>query len=133
MNTLIWDLLTKAVKARDAATKLAYLDQIERLAFCDAGEWTAGDDERLRSSWGNTSASRIAEALGRPTQQVFARAKALGLPSVRGGDRAGVHWTDHESDFLRQQWGIMSPAEIAGRLGRSTQGILKKAERLGLP
>ncbi|RLC78613.1 MAG: hypothetical protein DRI61_09580 [Chloroflexi bacterium] len=46
--------------------------------------------------------------------------------------RSNKRWTDEEIAFMKDYYGILSPKEIARRLGRSYNAVRNKAVELGL-
>ena len=46
-----------------------------------------------------------------------------------GGNRT---WTADELDYLAEKWGVIRPAKIGEKLGRSEGAVVQKASKLGL-
>lgn len=46
-----------------------------------------------------------------------------------GGNRT---WTADELEYLAEKWGVIRPAKIGEKLGRSEGAVVQKASKLGL-
>lgn len=99
--------------------------------------WTADEDLVVRYHYPRLPLDDLAGALGRNAQAVRRRANNLGVtlgtrsPLVRT-PAAKRPWSAADDDTLRESWGLVAPATIAGQLGRSVISVKVRKKRLGL-
>jgi hypothetical protein len=78
--------------------------------------------------------SECAAALGVTESQAKSMANALGIRiREQNYEQREDQWIECEDQFLRDNWGKMSIADMEHRLGRSVGAIMNRRRRLGMP
>lgn len=90
-------------------------------------EWPDEAIALLTAQYNVLSPGEIAVILGYSKVQVMKKAEALGLTRVKE-----PRWSPGEMQLLTDHWGQEPMNFFCARLGRSEQGIILKAQRLGL-
>lgn len=92
--------------------------------------WTEAEDNLLRREYGELTATQLANRLETTIPAIWARVKRLGL---QGQGRSGrpSQWSPADVDFTTQNYLTMTPREIAHRLNKHPQTVMKKARELG--
>jgi DNA-binding CsgD family transcriptional regulator len=90
-------------------------------------KWTAAEEKILQEYY---SVKPICELLGflpdRTKDSVIKKAKQLGINSENR------HWSEEEILYLEEKWGVIPVENIAKKLGRTKNGVLLKAHKIGL-
>jgi hypothetical protein len=90
------------------------------------GDWTEGDDARLRESWGAVDPRLLGPMLGRPVPEVKRRAVQLRERLGNGS------WTRAEIQLLKHLYGTRSDRDLEVCLLRTESDIAATASRLCL-
>jgi hypothetical protein len=95
--------------------------------------WTEDEETQLAQLWSEMSSGELAPILDRSPQALKTKAMHLGLKSGRKPNayRPDI-WLSDELEFLRQNYQIMSYAEIGKALGRTKAAVDHKASDLKL-
>lgn len=90
-------------------------------------KWSEEEEKILYEYYNVKSTKEIAKLLpGRTRKSIIKKAKQLGLNSIN------VHWSEEEIIYLEEKWGIIPVENIAKKLGRTKNGVLLKANKIGL-
>jgi len=93
--------------------------------------WTDEENVWLTENYRTVSKADMENRLGRKYETIARRASKMGLTKIRKS-RADL-WTDEETEKLIELWADNSAASVGRALGKSKNGIIGKAYRLGLP
>ena len=101
-------------------------------------KWTDVQDRILREAffrYGPEGLSIAAKKVGK--SQESARKRALRLNLFKVGEARRVPWSEAEQEFMREQWnsaltGKANCRLLANKMGRSFDGLLHQANRMGL-
>ncbi|MEP7220166.1 MAG: hypothetical protein ABI876_14680, partial [Bacteroidota bacterium] len=94
--------------------------------------WSAEEDAYLRRHYQTTPMEEIAVDLDRSRKSVVHRMNKLGLPVEDRYHSRMVYWTTEQDDVLRKQYQKMSVEELAEKLGRTRDAIIKRLAALDL-
>lgn len=87
----------------------------------------------LRENYLRYSDKELSERLGLGLAQLRTLRRKLGLKRTRSAlFRGRATWTEEEERYVEEWWGLVSVKAIAGRLNRSEDAIVVRAQRLGL-
>lgn len=96
--------------------------------------WTPDELVTLRERYGSTSTDILSDLLGRPAEEIDAKATALALAKDKRsfqGQRM-PRWEPVELERLEQIYPMLSNIEVAQILGRSAKSVASMASRLGI-
>lgn len=88
-------------------------------------KWTAEEVEFLNNRYGKESTTKIAQELGRPKANVYAKARSLNLNGRT--DR----WKAQDVTFLQENYLVLGAKETARQLGRTLQSVHSKIREVG--
>jgi transposase len=89
--------------------------------------WSPEEEKVLCELYSIKPTKELLEFLpGRTKDSVIKKAKLLGL---NGENR---HWSEEETVYLEEKWGVIPVENIAKKLGRTKNAVLLKAHKIGL-
>lgn len=103
---------------------------IERNKYRPPAKWTPEMDAIIKKYITIEYREDIARRLGVSKGAVIGRAKRLGLSGQHPA--APMAWTRDEDDFLRENVGKMTQADLGRELGRDPSSVSRRLERLGI-
>src|SRR5690554_1888762 len=96
-------------------------------------DWTAKMDAYLRRYYHRKSASHIAEKLGVTKSALLRRARSLEIQSKRAaGTALKAEYSEKDIAFIRDNIKALGAQDIAKKLNRTSVGVRRKANRLGV-
>lgn len=96
-------------------------------------DWTAKMDAYLRRYYHRKSASHIAEKLGVTKSALLRRARSLEIQSNRAaGTALKAEYSEKDIAFIRDNIKALGAQDIAKKLNRTSEGVRRKANRLGV-
>ena len=95
-------------------------------------KWSPEREALLRKKYGAVPTESLAHELGISLPALYSHASLLELtrPTMRKG--IAKAWISSEDSFLRRNYGVIRPAEIAAKLGRSRPSIYHRSIQLHL-
>jgi hypothetical protein len=103
------------------------LNTLKEPDMCIKKKWSTGEERILKELYNSISMQEMLSLLpDRTKDSVIKKAKQLGL------SRENRHWSDEEIMYLEEKWGVIPVENIAKKLGRTKNGILLKAHKIGL-
>lgn len=94
---------------------------------CLKKKWTNDEVQILKDFYNVKPMEEIIRLLpDRSRESIIKKAKGLGLNSEN------KHWSEEEVSYLEEKWGVIPVENIAKKLGRTKNGILLKAHKIGL-
>lgn len=96
-------------------------------------KWIQEEVQYLQDSWDKESPEKIMEHLGRSEDSVMRKARRLGLNVNKAEDELlKRRWTEEEDDYIIENYGVLTAAEISRKLGRSVYALRKRAIAIGV-
>lgn len=93
--------------------------------------WTESEEEYILANYRDMSLMDMGVHLDVCGTTVRAKMISMGLETVHGRNNRKV-WTEEELSFLKENFAMMSAADLADRFGVSCTTVSKKARELGL-
>lgn len=103
---------------------------LTRLRRLKARKWTPEMDAILERYADKETREQIAKRIGMTKGAVIGRMRRLGLTGL--SPMAPKPWTQYEDDYLRENVGKMTQADIGRELGRESSSISIRLKKLGL-
>jgi hypothetical protein len=94
-------------------------------------DWTQEEIDYLIEHQGKLTYKMIGNVLGRSEASVSNKAKRMGIADKRNCIR-GRTWTEEELQYMRDNYGKVSIAQMRAHLKRKRNSIQEKAQRMGL-
>ena len=89
-------------------------------------KWVREEVQYLMDSWDKESPEKIMEYLGRSEDSVMRKARRLGLNVNKAEDELlKKRWTKEEDNYIIENYGVLTAAEISKKLGRSVYALRK--------
>jgi len=96
-------------------------------------KWVREEVQYLLDSWDKESPEKIMEYLGRSEDSVMRKARRLGLNVNKAEDELlKKRWTKEEDNYIIENYGVLTAAEISKKLGRSVYALRKRAIAIGV-
>lgn len=101
-------------------------------------DFTKAEEEYIQKNHHRKSQVEIARELGRPASSVSGKMRSMRLTKGRPrkawkkAKRYCQRYKPQEIEFIQENWGSMTPKQIASKLRRTEAGVRTFAYRLGL-
>lgn len=91
-----------------------------------AGKWSDEDVEILKKGYNKIPLATLALTLKRSASALSKKGVELGIA------RVNQRWTQHEDDFIVENYGKIPTNQICYKMGRDLQGVYDRANKLGV-
>lgn len=115
-----------AEAARGRAIKLIKEGKLQRLI----SDWTKEEDALLIQFYGTASYVEIGKQIGRSAMSIKGRVDRLAKAGILS--KKSVSWRKEEDAFIKDNYGVIPPKEIAKQLLRTLSSVHTRANILGV-